>query len=92
MKQRDLFDADPQRGLFDEDAAPQAVRADPDVVRQKLHRVLGEMRAASAMPFGPRDWQYWRIVAPQMSLWLPEAEAAQFRLDFAAEASRLNAA
>ena len=76
MKQGDLFDIDPEPGLFSEEAAPVVVRADPEKVRAKLHRLLGEMRAASTVPFGARKMQYWRTVVPQMSLWLPEEEGA----------------
>ncbi|MGA9602426.1 MAG: hypothetical protein WBS22_19640 [Methylocystis sp.] len=90
MKQGDLFDPDPEPGLFSEEAAPVVVRADPEKVRAKLHRLLGELRAASAMPFGVRKMQYWRTVVPQMSLWLPEEEGAQLRLAFEAEVRRLD--
>jgi hypothetical protein len=91
MKQGDLFNADPSPGLLSEEAAPVVVCADPERVRAKLNRVLAEMRAASAMPWGARELRYWRTVVPQMSLWLPEGEAAQVRLAFEAEISRLDA-
>jgi len=91
MKQGDLFSAEPNSGLFSGEAAPVAVRANPEKVRAKLNRVLGEMRVASAIPWGARELRYWRTVVPQMSLWLPEEEAAQVRLAFAAEIRRLGA-
>jgi hypothetical protein len=35
---------------------------------------------------------YWRTVFPQMTNWLPDAEAAQLRLEFETEIRRLEAA
>lgn len=89
MKQGDLFDPDPEPGLFSEEAAPVVVRADPDKVRAKLNRMLAELRAASTLPWDAKRMKYWRTVAPQMSLWLPEEERAQLLLDFDAEVRRL---
>lgn len=91
MKQGDLFTSDPDPGPLSKEAAPVVVRADPEKVRAKLNRVLTEMRAASAMPWGARELRYWRTVVPQMSLWLPDGEAAQLRLAFEAEIRRLDA-
>jgi hypothetical protein len=91
MKQGDLFHDHPEPALFSEEAAPAVVRADPEKVRAKLHRVIDEMRAAAALPWGARKMQYWRTVVPQMTLWLPEEEAAQLRLAFETEAQRLGA-
>ncbi len=34
----------------------------------------------------------YRTIFPQMTLWLPEEEAAQLRFEFAAEMTRLEAA
>ena len=67
-------------------------RADPDKVRAELLRVLAQARAAQSFPWDARRTQYWRVVFPQMANWLPEAEAAQLRFDFATEISRLDAA
>ncbi len=89
MKQGDLFETDPKAGHSSEEPAPFVVRIDPEKVRAKLQRVLDELCAASTMPFNARDLLYWRTVVPQMSNWLPAAEAAQVRKSFAAELERL---
>lgn len=91
MKQGDLFNADPKLGVSSEEAAPVVVCADLEKVRAKLYRLLDEMRAASALPWGERELRYWRTVVPQMSRWLPEAEGAQLRHAFEAEVKRLDA-
>lgn len=92
MRQADLFAPEPQPNLFGEDAAPVAYRADPDKVRMKLNRILAEARTASILPWDSQQLRLYRTIVPQMSLWLPEEEAAQLRLDFEAEVSRLQAA
>jgi hypothetical protein len=87
--QGDLFKSDPQPSLFSEEAGTVVVRADPDAVRVKLRKVIELARASSAMPWDARQLRYWRTVVPQMSLWLPEDEAAQMRLAFQTEVERL---
>lgn len=89
--QGNLFKSNPQPSLFSEEAGAVVVRADPDAVRVKLHKVIALARASSSMPWDARRLRYWRTVVPQMSLWLPEDEAAQIRLDFEAEIERLSA-
>lgn len=44
------------------------------------------------MPWDARKLEFCRKVAPQMTLWLPDEEAAQIRFDFEAELARLEAA
>ena len=92
MKQTDLFETGTQASLLGEEAAPVVYRADPDKVRIKLQRILAEARAASAMPWEAATLGYHKTVFPQMSLWLPEEEAAQLRLEFETELKRLAAA
>jgi len=92
MKQGDLFAADDQPGLFPE-APPQVVfRADPDKVRIRLHRILAEARAASAMPWSEDRLGYHQLVFPQMARALPPEEAAQLCFAFEEEIKRLIAA
>jgi hypothetical protein len=67
-------------------------RADPDEVRAELLRVLAQARAAHRFPWDARRSLYWRTVFPQMTNWLPEAEAAQLRFEFETEIRRLEAA
>jgi hypothetical protein len=70
-------------------AEPVVYRADPDRVRRKLERILAEARAADTMPWDNRKQALYRQIFPQMTLWLPEEEAAQLRLDFESEMERL---
>jgi hypothetical protein len=92
MNHPDLFDDPNQIELFSPDDAPQAYRADPDKVRERLHSILAEARAAKKTPWEPRRVLLYRTIFPQMSLWLPEEEAAQLRFEFETELVRLKAA
>ena len=89
-RQLDLFDD--QSGLFDEDAPTPESHADPEEVRAELHAILAEARAAHKLPWDQRRESYYRTVFPQMTLWLPEEEAAQLRFEFETELERLKAA
>lgn len=91
-RQRDLFQDDDQNDLFDEDAPTPEYRADPGEVRTELYRILAEVRAAHKLPWEPRKASLYRTIFPQMTLWLPEEEGAQLRLEFEAEMERLKAA
>jgi hypothetical protein len=90
--QLDLFRGDEQPELFDADAARPAYRPDPDKVRARLHKILSEAKAAQTLPWEPTTVSLYRTIFPQMTLWLPEEEAAQLRFDFDAEMARLQAA
>jgi hypothetical protein len=89
--QPDLF-GDTQNELFAPDAAPLVYRPDPDRVRARLRRILSEARSAEALPWDRSRADLYRFIVPQMTLSLPEQEAAQWRLDFEAEMERLEAA
>jgi hypothetical protein len=89
--QSDLF-GDPQSELFPAEAGPVAYRPDPDRVRRRLQRILAEARGASAMPWEPTQLSLYRTIVPQMTLSLPEEEAAQWRFDFETEVARLEEA
>ena len=91
-RQRDLFRDDDQNDLFCEDAPTPEYRADPDEVRAELLRILAEVRAADKLPWEPRKALVYRTTFPQMTLWLPDDEGAQLRLEFEAEMTRLEAA
>jgi hypothetical protein len=65
---------------------------DPGEMREKLHALLAEARAAQTMPWPPRRAKLYRMMFPQMTFWLPEDEGAQLRLEFEAELARLEAA
>lgn len=84
----DLFETAAQPDLFGAEAAP-AYRPNPDKVRSRLHKILAEARAAQKLPWERTTVSLYRTIFPQMTLWLPEEEAAQFRLEFDAEMARL---
>jgi hypothetical protein len=89
--QPDLFEADTQAELFDEDRPTPVWRADPDEVRRDLHRILAEPRAAQTMPWDAYQTGLYRLDFLQMTNWLPDDEAAQLRTAFEAELARLGA-
>jgi len=86
----DLFDDDSQADLFGGQAAPPAYRPNIDKVRARLNKILTEARAAQFLPSGRAS--LYRTIVPQMTLWLPEEEGAQLRLEFEREMERLEAA
>jgi hypothetical protein len=86
----DLFASEEQPDMFGP-APVQTYRPDPDKVRRRLHKMLAEARAAQAMPWRPAIARLYQTIFPQMSEWLPEAEAAQLRLEFESEMARLAA-
>ena len=89
-RQPDLFAPDPQSELFDGDAETPTFRPDIESVRSELLTILAEARAAEALP--RERASLYRTIFPQMTLWLPEEEAAQLRFEFEAEMERLKAA
>jgi hypothetical protein len=89
--QPDLFVTESQSDLFGAEAAP-AYRPNADKVRARLHKILSEARAAQTSPLEPARVSLYRTIFPQMTLWLPEDEAAQLRFEFEAEMARLETA
>ena len=90
--QPDLF-GDAQPDLFSaEPTQPAVYRGDPDRVRARLERILIEAREARTLPWDRAQVRLYRTIVPQMTLWLPEDEAARWRFDFEAELERLLAA
>jgi hypothetical protein len=88
--EEDLFEVEAQPDLFGGEAETPTYRPDPDRVRARLQRILAETRAAKELPWGRAS--LYRTIFPQMTLWLPEDEAAQLRFEFEAEMERLKAA
>ncbi len=82
-----LFAKD-QPDMFGTEPAP-FYRPNEDKVRARLHKLLGEARAAQTLPWDRSTLSLYRTIFPQMSLFLPEGEGAQLRLAFEAELSRL---
>lgn len=62
---------------------------DTEAIRGRLNRLLGTLRAANTMPLSDNDVRMWQTVVPNMSKWLPDAEAQTVRLAFACEMARL---
>src|SRR5262249_7906360 len=89
--QSDLFTKESQPDLFGAEPKP-SYRPDPDKVRSRLHKILAEARGARALPWEPTTVSLYRTIFPQMTLWLPEEEAAQLRFEFETEMARLEAA
>jgi hypothetical protein len=83
-----LFDDQPD--MFGEERPP-AYRPDPDKVRRRLNKILAELRAAHTVPLKPTRVSLYRTIFPQMMLFLPDEEGAQFRFEFEAELKRLEA-
>jgi hypothetical protein len=77
--------------LFGAEATP-AYRPNPDKVRARLHKILAEARAAQTSPWESTRVSLYRTIFPQMTLWLPEDEAAQLRFEFEMEMARLESA
>jgi len=90
-QQPDFFEEEQQPDLFGEQAAP-TYRPDPDSVRRRLHKILTEARTAQTLPWRPARVSLYRTIFPQMTLWLPEEEGKQLRLEFEAELARLGVA
>jgi hypothetical protein len=80
-----------QPDLFGDEPVP-LYRPDPDKVRSRLHKILGEARAAEKLPWEPTRLSLYRTIFPQMTGWLPEEEAKQLCFAFEAELQRLEAA
>jgi len=75
-----------QLELFGGEPAP-ASRSTADEMREYLHELLAEARAATTLPITAD-----RGLFALLSYWLPEEESAQLRLEFETELARLEAA
>ena len=90
-RQGDLFG---HEGLdpSDENFETPVYYPDLDKVREELHRILAEARAAEAMPWDQQRARLYSTIFPQMTGCLPEDEGAQLRFEFETELVRLKAA
>ncbi len=89
--QGDFFRAEQQPDLFG-DSRPPPYHPDPDKVRARLYKILGEARAARRLPWESTRVSLYRTIFPQMTLFLPEEEGTRLRFEFEAELQRLEAA
>ena len=87
-KTADLFEQTEQGELFNAPASP-VYRPNLDKVRARLEKLLAEVSAAETMPWELSQLSLYRLIYPQMTLWLPEDEGVQYRLAFDAEMARL---
>ena len=84
---------DIQSSLFGESRMTPPARSstpDPESIRKRLDRLLATLRSAEAMPFSDRDARMWATVVPNMTRWLPDAEADEIRATFSREMERLD--
>ena len=79
LKQADLSDPSAQGELFTAPAEP-TYPPNLDKVRARLEKLLAEARAVERMPWEPSQLSLYRLIFPQMTLWLPEEEGLQYRL------------
>lgn len=71
MAQLDMFAADAMAGVSN--------RADPERVRRKLAALLTEAQGAATGSLPAARRRLIEVLVPQMTQWLPEAEAAEVR-------------
>ena len=90
-RQGDLFGQDGP-DPSDEDFETPTWYPDPDEIRAELHRILAEARAATSLPWDEDRAGLYRVIFPQMTNALPDAEGAQLRFEFMEEMKRLKAA
>lgn len=87
-----MFGGPAQPDLFGA-PAPKAYVPDPRHVRNRLHDLLGQLRAAETWPWEPVIVRLHRDrTVPYLCGLLPDDEAARWRLDFEAEVARLQEA
>ena len=83
--------ASTQGNLFGAAAGPPQ-QPNPDRVRQRLERILTEMRAEPKMAWDFSLQLLYQKIFPDMTHFLPEEEGARYRADFEREWRRLEAA
>jgi hypothetical protein len=88
VKTAEFFEPTEQGELFNAPSA-RVYRPNLDKVRARLEKLLAEVSAAETMPWESSQLSLYRLIYPQMTLWLPDEEAAQYRLAFDAEMARL---
>lgn len=54
----------------------------PNRVRNRLHRMLDQAKAAEVCPWDTANFALYRVIFPQMANWLSDSEAARLRGTF----------
>jgi hypothetical protein len=80
---------DAQPDLFAGQPVQPAYVPNPEHVRNRLRKVIGEMRAADVLPWESTQVTLFRTIIPRMTYHLPDEEGARWRAEFAAEMARL---
>ena len=73
-------------------AAVEAPVVTPELVRERLHAMMDELRGADQMPWPDRKARVKAVVFPQMADHLPREEADRLRDEFRRELERLRPA
>ncbi|MEP6788390.1 MAG: hypothetical protein ABJB40_08165 [Acidobacteriota bacterium] len=86
-RQPDMFGLSPaQGGLFEEPVVVTKVEPHtPDSIRDLMHKLLAEARAASSAPWSLRKTRSHMVMFPYMAEWLPKEEGEQLLLEFREE-------
>src|SRR5579885_995940 len=84
----DLFATESQPSLFGTESAP-AYTPHLSKLRARLNQILAKARAAQRQHCDSGRLSLYRTIFPQMTLFLPEDEGAQLRLQFEFEMARL---
>lgn len=89
----DLFGHVPQKDeLFREPVTYTAPKEHtPETVRALMLELLEEARAATVIPWTPRDLRYNTGLYPYMAEWLKDGEGDRLMAEFKAEMDRLEA-
>jgi hypothetical protein len=93
--QPDMFGHIPQQSeMFADEQADYAPpkKLTADDIRQEMLALLATARAASAMPWTPRELRTHTVLFPEMARWLPAEEGEQLLMDFMTEIERLKKA
>ena len=79
--------------MFEHSSKPAHRPTVPSVefVRAKMLDLIGQLKQAETLPWNDRNTTINEIIFPQMSKWLPEAEAAELVSEFSKELARLKA-
>jgi hypothetical protein len=92
--QDDLFGNTPPKSEMFEEAPVHAPpkRLTADDIKQEMLALLAKARAATSMPWTPRELRTHTVLFPEMARWLSPEEGEQLLLEFETEIERLKKA